>query len=333
MASARGLTATMARAAVATATACLVLVASTSAYAAPTPAEVEAQIDAAWEHLEPVIEQYNAVRVELKASQGKAAELQAKMAPLQLQVDLALDRVSDIAVRAYMGGSTTTLNAMLSGGSPATLADQLSLLNQLARADRDRIQAVTQTRDTYTKEKVALDALVGKLAAQDAELAGKKQEIEKKINDLEKMRQQASRSAGPGVAPAKPPTNNTPCPLQAGSGAAAVAVAKACDQLGKPYYWGAEGPNSFDCSGLTMFAWKAAGRSLPHNAKAQYNSMPHVTRAQLRPGDLVFSYSDLHHVGLYIGGGYVVHAPRSGKTVEVTPADRPGTPQFYGRPG
>jgi peptidoglycan DL-endopeptidase CwlO len=113
---------------------------------------------------------------------------------------------------------------------------------------------------------------------------------------------------------------------------AATAVAWAKRELGKPYQYGAAGPDSFDCSGLTMFVWGKAGVSLPHAADAQYGSGPHVPRSQLQPGDLVFFGSDLHHVGIYIGGNAMIHAPQTGEVISYQDLDRQ---DYYGavRPG
>lgn len=97
-------------------------------------------------------------------------------------------------------------------------------------------------------------------------------------------------------------------------GAKAVAYAKA--QLGDSYSYGASGPNAFDCSGLTMAAWKAAGVSLPHNTNAQYARAKHISKSQLRPGDLVFFYSGMSHVGIYVGNGRVIHAPNPSTRVQ-----------------
>ena len=97
-------------------------------------------------------------------------------------------------------------------------------------------------------------------------------------------------------------------------GAKALAYAKA--QLGEPYARSGAGPSSWDCSGLTMMAWGSAGVSLPHSSRQQFSRGQHVAKSDLRPGDLVFFYSDIHHVGLYAGNGQVIHAPRPGKSVE-----------------
>ena len=107
------------------------------------------------------------------------------------------------------------------------------------------------------------------------------------------------------------------CPAVYIGGAAGIAVKTACAQIGKPYVWGADGPDSFDCSGLTQYAWKAAGVYLTHYTGAQWNEGTPVSKADLRPGDLVFFYSDLHHVGMYVGNGLMVHASRSGVPVKM----------------
>ena len=99
-------------------------------------------------------------------------------------------------------------------------------------------------------------------------------------------------------------------------GGPAVAYAKA--QVGKSYVWGATGPDSFDCSGLTMAAWQQAGVSLPHNSQAQYSSGPQVSESELQPGDLVFYYSPISHVGIYIGTGQVVNALNPGSGVQIS---------------
>jgi cell wall-associated NlpC family hydrolase len=97
--------------------------------------------------------------------------------------------------------------------------------------------------------------------------------------------------------------------------AASRAVQVALAQLGKPYRWGHEGPSSYDCSGLVLYAWRAAGRSLPHSSRMQYASTQRVSISQLQPGDLVFFGRPIHHVGMYIGGGQMVEASRSGVPV------------------
>ncbi len=109
------------------------------------------------------------------------------------------------------------------------------------------------------------------------------------------------------------PTSDIPA-----SGRAAVAVHYAMAQIGKPYVYGAAGPSSYDCSGLTMAAWGAAGVGLPHSSSAQYGSGTHIAASQLQPGDLVFYYSPISHVGMYIGNGMIVNAENPSAGIRVT---------------
>ncbi|MYV56206.1 C40 family peptidase, partial [Streptomyces sp. SID3212] len=109
---------------------------------------------------------------------------------------------------------------------------------------------------------------------------------------------------------------------KAPSSRAAAAVAFAYAAIGKPYVWGATGPGSFDCSGLTQAAWSAAGVSLPRTTYTQINAGQRVPRSQLAPGDLVFFYSGISHVGIYVGDGKMIHAPRTGTNVRIAPIDQ-----------
>jgi cell wall-associated NlpC family hydrolase len=304
-----------------------VLAPSTLAYAEPDPAAVEAQIDKAWNDLEPTIEQYNKVHGELQANQAKAADLQQKLQPLQLQVDMAMANVGGIAAGAYKGGRASTLNAVLASASPTTLADQLTMLNVIARSQRAQISTVATARDKYAADKKPLDALVAQQARQDADLGAKKTTIEAQLADLQKLRQQTSSVAATNFKPVACPVDYTPGP-------GGIAAKKACSLIGKPYIWAAAGPDGYDCSGLTMAAWAAAGVSLRHYTNWQWSDAKPVSRADLRPGDLVFFFSSLHHMGMYVGGGWMVHAPQTGDHVRMAKIDSPYLPiAGFRRPG
>ncbi len=117
-------------------------------------------------------------------------------------------------------------------------------------------------------------------------------------------------------------------PVAASSSAAQKAVDTALAQVGDPYSWGATGPNAFDCSGLTSYSYKAAGVTIPRTSKAQSTFGAPVSKANLRPGDLVFFYSPVSHVGMYIGNGQMVHSPKPGTAVHVAKVD--SMPSFAG---
>lgn len=316
---------TTALAAVASAVA--ILLGATAVHAEPSVADIEKQIDQEWNQLEPIIERHNATRQDLAAKKKQADALAKKIRPLQLQVDLAMSRVGEFAVQAYKGGNASALNAILTTGSPMTLAEQLEILDQFARRQRHDVQSVVDLKERYAAQKAPLDELVAQLAKTEAELAAKKKQIDAEIDRLQKLRLQAY-----GTTTSLGSLRPAPCPATYPGGPAGKAVKYACAQIGKRYVWGAAGPDAFDCSGLTMAAWEQAGVYLPHNAAAQRRSMPYVSRANLRPGDLVFYYSDLHHVGMYVGGGWVVHASQAGVPIKMKRVDD-GSINSFGRPG
>ncbi|GAA0565619.1 C40 family peptidase [Paractinoplanes ferrugineus] len=307
----------------------VVLAGPSVAHAAPSPASVEAQIDKQWNELEPVIEQYNDVHGKLLQNQAQQKSLAKQITPLQVQVDVALAQVRGLATDAYMQGSPSALHAMLITGSPTGLTDKLTYLDQLARHQQEQIAGVAKLRDKYTGIKSDLDLLTTSIAARDADLAKKKTAIEKKINDLQKLRIQAYGTADVSDGPYK----TGPCPVTYTNDKGGRAAQRACDLLGKPYVFGSEGPNSYDCSGLTKEAWASVGVNLDHYTKDQWNEGKAVSRDDLQPGDLVFYYpGSLHHVAIYIGGGMVVHAPHTGDHVRMATIER-GPIAGYRRPG
>jgi len=144
----------------------------------------------------------------------------------------------------------------------------------------------------------------------------------------------STHSAPNPPAPSSPPPPPAP-PAPASGASGAIAFARA--QIGEPYQWGAAGPDAWDCSGLTMGAWGAGGRSLPHYSVAQYSQSTPISMSSLRPGDLVFwgsssSPSSIYHVALYVGGGMIIHAPQTGEDVAQVSMDYWIPPNFFARP-
>lgn len=277
------------------------------AYAEPSVDEIEAAIDQKWRQLEPTIEQYNKVRAQLKVNTKKSTELEKKIQPLALESELAMDRVGDLASRYYMSGPSHDIGALLVSAKPDTLTEQLTMLDRLAANERKQLEGVTTLREKYDGEKQKLDTLIATQKKQETDLGAKKKQIDVDIKKLE---------ASLPVTTVK----TEKCPTINGvvSDAARTAIRTACAQIGDPYVWGAVGPNSFDCSGLTQYAYKAAGIHLTHFTGAQWNEGKAIPRSEARPGDLVFFFSDLHHVGLYLGNDKMVHAARAGKPVNVS---------------
>ena len=138
-------------------------------------------------------------------------------------------------------------------------------------------------------------------------------------------------SSGGGT-PGTDPGGLVPPDVPAPSSGAAVAVAYAKAQLGKPYRYAGVGPDAYDCSGLTMMAWAQAGVSMPHGSIAQGNMFPRVPDNEMAPGDLVIYYPDHHHVGMYVGGGMTISATHTGDYIRLQPVFRSGF-QYAVRPG
>ena len=281
------------------------------AHAAPSVDEIEAQIDKQWEQLEPTIEGYNKIRAQLKVNQKKSADLQKKMAPLELQSALAMNRVGDLASRYYMQGPSQEVGALLVDAKPGTLAEQLTILDRLAAEQRKQVAGVLAIRDKYNREKQKLDALIAIQVKQRDEMAAKKKQIDAEIKRLTaSLPKTTVKVAG--------------CPTINGvvSSAAQTAIRVACQQVGDPYVWGATGPNSFDCSGLMYWAFKKVGITLPRSSTAQSKVGRPVAKGDLQPGDMVFFYTPVHHVGFYAGNGKVLNAVQTGDVVRYTDLSR-----------
>jgi cell wall-associated NlpC family hydrolase len=280
-------------------------------------------LNAASQQLETVIEQYNSTQVRLSATQAQRDALTARMAPVQRAMDVLETQIGQYSAGLYehAGGS---VGALIAAASPDNLLDQLTMLDHISSVARRQIDALTSERQRYDQQRRDLDTLLAQQGAQQADLAAKRTRIEAQIAQLHRLRY----TLYGGRNPLTPRDRYVP-PYQAGP--AGVAVRFAFGQLGKPYRWGAAGPNSFDCSGLTMASWKAAGVGLPHSAALQWAQVSHVSRDQLRPGDLVFYYGNIHHVAIYIGEDKVIHAPTYGEEVRIAPVDDAPL-HGYGRP-
>ncbi|MDN0195218.1 NlpC/P60 family protein [Streptomyces sp. S.PNR 29] len=177
------------------------------------------------------------------------------------------------------------------------LADARELLSKLTAEEKARLAAIEKQKQEEAARKAA------ELARQQAEEAQQQQQQQQDSTPS------PSESATTAPSPSSPPSDSS----YATKAEKAIAFARA--QIGKPYVWGATGPGSYDCSGLTQAAWKAAGVSLPRTTYDQVNAGTTVSLADAQPGDLVFFYDDISHVGIYIGNGMMIHAPKPGAYV------------------
>jgi cell wall-associated NlpC family hydrolase len=222
--------------------------------------------------------------------------------------------------------SATMKKRQEAGRSLETLTDSQTVLRTAKATVQKKLSAARELLSRLTAEEKARLAAIEKRRQQEAvrkaaELARQQQEEERQAREEAAAAEQRERENGSGAGStagspetgggtSEPPATD---PTYATRAEKAVGFARA--QIGKPYVWGATGPDSYDCSGLTQDAWQAAGVSLPRTTYDQVEAGTTVPLSQARPGDLVFFYDDITHVGIYIGNGMMIHAPKPGTYV------------------
>jgi cell wall-associated NlpC family hydrolase len=299
-----------------------------AAQAEPTIAEVTTQLSTLSRKNEQLTELFNKATIDAtaKKKQAAAAKVAAAKALAAYQAAQKQMRLSlNAAFRAAGRGGATT--AILTSSSSQNYLDQVTTLQMVAArrsAVAQQLRSAKASADSATKTATALladaNAKVKDLGQQRDKIVadtGKYQDLLDKLTAEQRARYIAAQNPTPAPQVTQQAVNTYK--VHAPSGAAAIAIKFALAQLGKPYAFAAAGPYAFDCSGLTMAAWGAAGVSLPHFAESQYNYGTHVSRDQLLPGDLVFFYQPIGHVALYIGNGLIVHAPTYGDVVKIVP--------------
>ncbi len=295
-----------------------------------TAAEAAALVAAKAHELEVVTEEFNEAREKLKAQQAAAQEAAAQLEQAQAALAESQQAVRGIARSAYTGEGLSTFSAMMTSESADAFLDRMGVLQLVAGHQNELLDAaaaanVTAAQAKATAEQAASTAqqTFDKVAAQQAALEGQIDEYQALFDQLDAEEKQAAIATAGHTDDRASRSDRSTEPfstsVSAGSQAAQIAVDTALAQQGKPYVWAAEGPGSYDCSGLTAYAFRAAGISLPHSSRLQSQMGQAVSRDQLQPGDLVFFYSPVSHVGIYIGNGQMVHAPTSGDVVKVAP--------------
>ncbi|MFI5958283.1 NlpC/P60 family protein [Cryptosporangium sp. NPDC051539] len=288
----------------------LALLPAGGASAAPSLTDAEKQLDALGVKMDKVNEQMNSAKVQLKRVKTQQAGLNRQLSASQAKLDASQEAVGKIAAAAYRDGRMRLSSSIIDTGSPADFLDQLATMDWLSAQQRDTIDEAKAYQAQFDGTKKKVDLQVQTATRLEKQLDTQKKSIEKDQAKWEQVRRSAyAKKYGSSYTTV---TYNGQA-----SGNAATVVQFALAQQGEPYVFGGAGPNVWDCSGLTMMAWKQVGVNLPHSAHQQYNMIPHVSRENLQPGDIVFFYSDLHHSAIYIGNGQVVHAPTEGQPVQV----------------
>jgi peptidoglycan DL-endopeptidase CwlO len=311
----------------------LALVAVTTGLLAPAPAgaapgsaaQASELAKKTAEQLAVIDEQVRQAEVTVAAQQQAADAAAAQAAAAQAAVATYEPQLRAIAQTGYTDKTQSRVAAFLTSDSAADLVQQMTTLDMIAEHTNSVISSVAAAQAAATQAKAAADQAAATAQAGLAQLQGQQAEVKKQVDayqaDFARLSatEQAAVTTAVGGRALTPP-RNLPLP----PGAAGKAISTALAQVGDPYQSAAVGPDAFDCSGLTMYAYAAAGIALPHSSRSQSTMGTQVTRSELLPGDLVFFYTPISHVGLYIGEGMMVHARTFGSPVAVTSVDQRG---------
>jgi cell wall-associated NlpC family hydrolase len=299
------------------------------AAAAPSDATSTAQVaqlvaDAS-RQLEVVTEQVNEAKVQLDQQQAAVAAADQAAAAAKSQFDQLEPQIRQLARSAYTSDSLTRLDVLLTSSSADEFVHQLGTLDAIAGHTNEQVAQIATAAAQAKTAKAGADDAQAKAQKSYDDVSAQQKDLQAKIADYQSQYNALTAPQQQQVLASHGDTQAVPSGVVAPSAAAQQAVDTALAQVGDPYVWGASGPDAFDCSGLTQYAYSAAGISLPHSSSSQAGMGTPVSRDQLQPGDLVFFYSPVSHVGMYIGNGQMVHASTSGQPVKVASLDSMGS--------
>jgi peptidoglycan DL-endopeptidase CwlO len=290
---------------------------SSPAQAEPTIDEVQTRVDRLYHQAEQAQERYHDAKVELDELRKDVGSLQADQDRQDDRLTTVREQVQDSIVSQYEGTSLSAVGQAVVSEDPSRFLSQLTTI-----AAYNDIQS--QLFADYSTELKALDIRSSatddrraRMAALEKELAKEQAAVQDKLAEAKDQLGQLKEDEREELLASRSGSVRLPTDVPA-SGRAGAAVQYALAQVGDAYVYGAAGPSAFDCSGLTMAAWAQAGVGLPHSSSAQFGAGPHISSSALQPGDLVFYYSPISHVGMYIGNGLIVHAANPGTGVLVS---------------
>lgn len=296
-----------------------------SAEPKPTLAEVKEKVQKLEHDAEIAAERSNEKKEQVADLRRHLKKLGSDLDRQQKEVGELRDHIGAYAAAEYRTRGADATVQLLMSKDPQEFLAQMNSARAIETRQGDTIRALQAEKKELAEQRAVQKAQLDRLEDAKKQAATKLDEAKDKykkaqallkkltVEQQERLRdQRTSRGEDRGEDVPPPPT---------GSGKGAVALNFARAQLGEPYVFGAEGPDSWDCSGLTMMAWAEAGVSLAHSSGTQASQGTPVSRSELAPGDLVIFYSDMHHVGIYAGGGQVIHAPKPGDVVSYIDMD------------
>jgi peptidoglycan DL-endopeptidase CwlO len=306
----------------------LLTAAAGPAAAVPTSArDLQRRLEGLNRQADQQVEDYLQAKLAVERTRKSIRILQGQLDDVRGQLTAARASIAARAAVAYVQGPATDVASLLAAGDPTDALERAQLLDLLATHDAEQVLAARAIEHSAQDRANDLAAVERKQAAILDQMAERKAEIEQLVAQTKQTlaqlraaeRRRAAAANRPTTAPTADSSSPTPPPA-AVSGNVGAVIRYAYAQVGKPYQWGATGPGSFDCSGLTMMAWAQAGVSLPHSSRAQIGIGRQVTKSELQPGDLIFRYSPISHVSLYVGNGQQISATHTGSTVKLQSA-------------
>lgn len=296
---------------------------STAAQAEPKASakEVKEKVDKLYEDAEGATEKYNGAKEKQAKLEKRVGDLQDTVARGQGDLNDMRDGLGSMATAQYRTGGIDPSVQLFLSSDPDSYLDKASTLDQLSTKQADALKKIKSKQRTLAQQRAEASDKLADLAETRKELGEKKKKIQGKLSDArsllnsltadERAKLAAEQARADRAASSRADLGGDASASQRAGAAFSAAKSK----IGSPYVWGATGPSSFDCSGLTSWAYNQAGVSLPRTSQAQANAGTRIGKGQLAPGDLVLFYNDLHHIGLYAGNGQILHAPKPGANV------------------
>ncbi|WP_189957519.1 C40 family peptidase [Streptomyces alanosinicus] len=299
-----------------------------------TPAQVKAKVDKLYQEAETATEQYDGAKEKTDSAQRRLNTLRDETARKQDGLNTARDTLGSFATAQYRDGGFAPAWQLALSGDPdrylegAALTERVGDRQAAAVSDvREQLREIERLRGAARVQLTSLRSRQAQLRRQKKTITGKLGEARRLLAGL--TARQRTEVTGDGSTPDRASrwasdtrgTLEQAGPATTANARASAAIAYAYAKLGSPYVWGAAGPSAFDCSGLVQAAYRSTGISLPRTTYAQINAGRRVSRSELQPGDLVFFYSGVSHVGIYVGNGQMIHAPNPSAPVRLAPVD------------
>ncbi|KAF4406482.1 MULTISPECIES: C40 family peptidase [Streptomyces] len=286
----------------------------------PSKTEVKAKVDKLYEEAEVATENYNGAKEKQDKLEEEVSDLQDKVARGQEDLNELRNGLGSMATAQYRSGGIDPSVQLLLSSDPDSYLERASTLDQLSGKQADALGEIAEKQRTLQQQRAEAKTKLEDLAETREALGDKKKEIQGKLSKARDLLNTLTAEERAELAAKEERANRDNGRVDLGgdvpeSQRAGAALAAAQAKIGAPYVWGATGPSSFDCSGLTSWAYAQAGVSLDRTSQAQANNGTRIGQSALKPGDLVFFYGDLHHVGLYAGNGQILHAPKPGANV------------------